>query len=104
MAKIPVIRLVEDAVIVAGTAASTYQATGSVADALNAACAAPVVRSGLALLLSAGESSGLAQAIGILRRALKLLNGSPAQTLVLGENVAPTPTDTPAVGKHGATV
>lgn len=77
MAKVPVVRLIEDAIVVAGTAVGTWQATGNVNAVLSAVSAAPVARSMLALFLSGGQSSGLTEATKLLRAAQAILKAQP---------------------------
>lgn len=89
MAKLPVLRTVEDLVVVAGAAVTTWQTTHSIDDVVTAAGAAPVVRSSLALVLSKARSSGLVEAVGIVYKALNLLDEVPS---------APTSTQTTTTG------
>lgn len=77
MAKVPYVRLVEDAIVVAGTAVATWQSTGSAAAVASAVSGAPVLRSAIALFLSGGQSSGLVEATKLLRQAQRIMKAQP---------------------------
>jgi hypothetical protein len=77
MAKVPVVRLIEDAIVVAGTAVTTWQTTGNAAAVVSAVSGAPVLRSAIALFLSGGQSSGLVEATKLLRAAQAVLKAQP---------------------------
>lgn len=78
MSKIPFTRIIEDAAVVAGTAVSTWQATGNVTDVVTAVSSAPLVRSALALAVSGGHSSGLVEAVSILRKVYAAFSAAAA--------------------------
>lgn len=100
MANFPFLRTAEDLVVVAGSAVATWQSTKSVSDVVAAVSAAPVVRSGLALALSKGQSSGLVETVSLLRRAVTLLTDVPPQVVTEPEIVAPDPAQGGYAGKH----
>ena len=106
LSKLNIVSVVEDVVVVAGTAVSTWQVSRNAGDVVNAVAAAPAVRGGVALLLSGGGSTRIAEAFTLLRQLRQLLNSlggvlppatppapAPAQTVLaakpVGEPVAP---------------
>lgn len=106
MASFPILRTAEDLVVVAGSAVAAWQSTHSAQDVVAAVAAAPVVRSGLALLLSKGSSSGLVETVSLLRRAVALLTAQPDQVVGEAPLGRPVSTDDPLAegwaGKHAA--
>lgn len=102
MASFPFLRTIEDLVVVAGTGFATWQSTKSASDVVAAVSAAPVVRSGLALLLTKGSSSGLVETISVLRRAVELLTSQPVLEVVDAAIGSPDPTAEGFTGKHEA--
>lgn len=74
LSKLNIVSVVEDVVVVAGTAVSTWQVSRNAGDVVNAVAAAPAVRGGVALLLSGGGSTRIAEAFTLLRKLRQLLN------------------------------
>lgn len=90
-----VLRIVEDVLVVGGTAVGTYLGTHSAVDVVTAVTAAPIVRSGIAQALTNRRVSGLVAALKLVYGSIQELNAArpaPAHAASesTGSHAAPT--------------
>jgi hypothetical protein len=71
-----VLRIVEDVLVVGGTAVGTYLSTHSAADVAAAVTAAPIVRSGIAQALTNRRVSGLVAALKLVYGSIQEMNAA----------------------------